>query len=60
MYIVSYNCFLLKSFIAISNPKIDMATESKAGIIKSDAGYIFVKLLPCVQSNWFRSHFHIC
>lgn len=36
MYIVSYNCFLLKSFIAINNPKIDIATESRAGIIKSD------------------------
>ena len=36
MYIINYSCFLLKSLIAISNPKIDIATESKAGIIKSD------------------------
>ena len=33
---VSYNCFLLKSFIAIISPKIDMTTENRAGIIKSD------------------------
>lgn len=36
MYTINYSCFLLKSLIAIINPKIDMATESKAGIIKSN------------------------
>lgn len=31
-----YNCFLLKSQIAVSNPEMDMPMEINAGIRKSD------------------------
>mgnify|MGYP000116811039 CR=1 FL=1 len=45
-----YNCFLLKSQIAVSNPEMDMPMEINAGIRKSDTA-----AMPEIKSTIFRS-----
>ena len=43
-----YNCFLLKSQMAVSNPEIDMPMEINAGIRKSDTA-----AMPEIKSTFF-------
>ena len=43
-----YNCFLLKSQIAVSNPEMDMPMEINAGIRKSDTA-----AMPEIKSTFF-------